>query len=87
MLLLAERYKMKVLKMMCSGIIADHMIACSEENKEMNEFSSEMHVLAMRTSSGGSPHGDHMDESLAENVVDQVKQLSQRIRRVSLSRT
>lgn len=46
MLLLAERYQMPVLKMMCAGILADHIIEYTDSARRFDVITKEMKLIA-----------------------------------------
>lgn len=89
MLLLAEHYQLPVLKMMCAGIIADRIIEHADQLKRIDTITEEMKELAKQINfADDSPSGDEGDsDSLVESVVEELRTLTKRIRKVSISRS
>lgn len=89
MLLLAEHYQLPVLKMMCSGFLADRIIEHADQPKRIDTITEEMKELAKQINfTDDTQTGDEGDsDSLVESVVEELKMLTKRIRRVSISRS
>lgn len=89
MLLLAEHYQLPVLKMMCSGILAERIVEHSNALSRIRTISEEMRQLAKQINfmddETSSEESD--SDSLVESVVEELKTLTKRMRRVSMSRS
>lgn len=88
MLLLAERYQMPVLKMMCAGIIADHIIEYTDSARRFDVITKEMKLIAKQIDLDDVfSDANKNNDLLVESVVEELKLLAKRIRRVSVSRS
>ncbi|CAJ0963872.1 unnamed protein product, partial [Mesorhabditis belari] len=86
MLLLSERYRLDVLKMVATGVVADQIIAHQDPPQEFIQIKHELKSLASEISHCSSVDDDEdVDELLVGSVVEDLQSLTRRIRRVSLS--
>ncbi|KHN88892.1 hypothetical protein Tcan_02610 [Toxocara canis] len=87
MLLLAQRYQLPVLKMMCVGILTDRIVEHSNKFERINTIGDEMRKLVRQiTFSDDQYSTDKADsDSLVDSVVEELKMLTKRIRKVSIS--
>ncbi|KHN73142.1 hypothetical protein Tcan_16437 [Toxocara canis] len=87
MLLLGEHYQLPVLKMMCSGILAERIVEHSNSLSRIRTISEEMRQIAKQINfideESSSEESD--SDSLVDSVVEELKILTKRMRRVSMS--
>lgn len=89
MLLLAQHYQLPVLKMMCIGILADRIVEHSDDFRRIDTIGDEMRQIVRQiTFTDDHYYGDETDnDSLVDTVVEELKTLTRRIRKVSISRS
>ncbi|KAI6182445.1 hypothetical protein M3Y97_00380900 [Aphelenchoides bicaudatus] len=90
MLLLAERFNLKVLKMVASGVIIDRFISGNHQKRgSVDEIREELLQIAeqIKTNDDENQHDkEECDkEVLVGSVIDQLEELAKHIRKVSMS--
>uniref|UniRef100_A0A915AAT5 MATH domain-containing protein n=2 Tax=Parascaris univalens TaxID=6257 RepID=A0A915AAT5_PARUN len=90
MLLVAEHNELPVLKMMCSGIIADSIVdESAKDHAQMNAISREMRQIAQQIALTESESAtEEVDNDiLVNNIMAELKSLTRSMRRVSISKS
>ncbi|MFH4979483.1 hypothetical protein AB6A40_006192 [Gnathostoma spinigerum] len=90
MMLLASRFQLPVVRMMCGGILADRLIEESGSNTTIASISTEMKKLVREINIGdddSNTEDNESGDSLVASIVNELKILTKRMRRVSMSRS